>query len=52
MNQAGRMALFVFLVALAVQVMWRGRADMQLLIPAMLGVLAGGVAFTRSRTRV
>jgi hypothetical protein len=41
MNKALRVALFVFLVAMAVQVFVGGRADMRPLVPALLGVVAG-----------
>ena len=41
MNKALRASLLTFLIALAVQAVVRGRADMQLLLPALLGVCVG-----------
>ena len=52
MNKALRVALFVFLIALAVQVVARGRTDMQLLIPALLGVGAGFAVLARRSWRL
>jgi len=49
MNKAARVALLVFLIALAVQAVARGRADMQPLVPALLGIGAGFVVLARRR---
>jgi hypothetical protein len=42
----------IFLIALVVEVLLRGRSPMHLTIPAVVGVLAGALTYARDRGRV
>jgi hypothetical protein len=52
MSQAPRNAVMVFLIALVVEVLLRGRSPMHLTIPAVVGALAGALTYARDRWRV